>query len=54
MENSPEFVSYKKLVVFGAKGVGKTTLTKSIERGTFSEDINPSDYRKFIYYNIII
>ena len=54
MENLPEFVSYKKLVVFGAVGVGKTTLTKSIEKGTFSEEITPSENRKFIYYNIII
>ena len=54
MENMPEFVSYKKLVVFGAVGVGKTTLTKSIEKGTFSEEITHSENRKFIYYNIII
>jgi len=43
MENSPEFISYKKLIVFGAEGVGKTTLTKSIEKGTFSEDITHSE-----------
>jgi GTPase SAR1 family protein len=54
MENLPEFVSYKKLVVFGAVGVGKTTLTKSIEKGTFSEEITHSENRKFLYYNIII
>ena len=54
MENMPEFVSYKKLVVFGAVGVGKTTLTKSIEKGTFSEEITHSENRKFLYYNIII
>ena len=54
MENSPEFISYKKLVVFGAVGVGKTTLTKSIEKGTFSEEITHSENRKFLYYNIII
>ena len=54
MENLPQYNSYKKLIVFGAIGVGKTTLTKSIEKGTFSEEITPSENRKFIYYNIII
>ena len=54
MENLPEFISYKKLVVFGVVGVGKTTLTKSIEKGTFSEEITHSENRKFLYYNIII
>ena len=37
MEEAPEFVSYKKVLVFGAEGTGKTTLTKFIEKGTFSE-----------------
>ncbi len=54
MENSPEFISYKKLIVFGAEGVGKTTLTKSIEKGTFSEDITHSENRKIIYFYIYI
>ncbi len=54
MENSPEFISYKKLVVFGAEGVGKTSLTKSIEKGNFSEDITHSESRKFMNYNINI
>ena len=53
MENSPEFVSYKKVVVFGAVGAGKTTLTKSIEKGVFQEESH-SDNRKFIYLNIYI
>jgi GTPase SAR1 family protein len=37
MENTSEFVSYKKLVIFGSEGSGKTTLTSSIEKGVFSE-----------------
>lgn len=37
MEKSPEYISYKKVLIFGAGGVGKTTLTKSIEIGAFSE-----------------
>ena len=38
MEGSPEFVSYKKVVVFGAVATGKTTLTKSIEKGVFTNE----------------
>ena len=37
MENTSEFVSYKKLVIFGSEGSGKTTLISSIEKGVFSE-----------------
>ena len=38
MESSPEFVSYKKVLVFGSNGTGKTTLTKYIEKGSFSNE----------------
>ena len=38
MEDTQEFVSYKKVLVFGAEGTGKTTLAKYIEKGSFSEE----------------
>ena len=38
MDNAPQFVSYKKLLIFGTEGVGKTTLTKSIEKGAFTNE----------------
>ena len=38
MENAPEFVSYKKLLIFGAEGSGKSSLTKSLETGTFTNE----------------
>lgn len=37
MDKNSEFVSYKKLVIFGSEGSGKSTLTASIEKGVFSE-----------------
>ena len=49
MESSPEFVSYKKVLVFGAEGTGKTTLAKYIEKGSFSEETHSekSKYNTF-------
>ena len=38
MENTPEFVSYKKLIIFGAEGSGKTSLTKTFEKGNFTNE----------------
>lgn len=38
MESTPEFVSYKKVLLFGKEGVGKTSLIKRIEKNTFSKD----------------
>jgi GTPase SAR1 family protein len=50
MEDLPKFVSYKKVVIFGAAGTGKTTLAKYIEEGSFSNE-SPSEKGK--KYNII-
>ena len=47
MENSLEFVSYKKVIIFGAESVGKTTLTKSIEKGVFTNESH-SEQGKYI------
>ncbi len=48
MEGSTEFVSYKKVLVFGAAGTGKSTLTKSIEKGVFTEESH-TENGKLIY-----
>ena len=49
MEDTPEFVSYKKVLVLGAEGTGKTTLAKYIEKGSFSEETHSekSKYNTF-------
>lgn len=43
MENGIEFVSYKKVLVFGISGSGKSTLTSSIQKGSFDAQITPSE-----------
>ena len=32
--HAPEYVSYKKMCVFGTKGTGKTSLIRSLEKGS--------------------
>jgi len=40
MEGTPEFVSYKKLMIFGSEGTGKSSLVKRIERGSFTNEVH--------------
>lgn len=53
MENNAKFVIFKKLLIFGAKGVGKTSLTSVIENNKFEEkeeDDEDEDYRgKYLF-----
>ena len=44
----PEFISYKKVVIFGDKGTGKSSLTKRIEKDGFTEE-SPTENRKYIF-----
>ena len=39
MESSQHYISYKKVLIFGAQGTGKTTLVKRFDKGEFSEKI---------------
>ena len=52
MEKTPEFISYKKVLVFGASGTGKTTLSKYIEKGEFSDESHTEGGKKikFIFF----
>jgi GTPase SAR1 family protein len=36
-EKDNEFISFKKVIIFGTEGSGKSTLTNSLETGKFSE-----------------
>ena len=42
VEDEIEYASFKKVLIFGNEGSGKTSLVKRIERGYFSEE-SPSD-----------
>ena len=33
-----EYVSFKKVIIFGVEGSGKSTLSKMIETGKFSDE----------------
>ena len=47
-----DYFSYKKVIIFGAEGSGKSTLSKSLETGKFSEQ-NHTESSKYIYLLII-
>ena len=50
MNSDMEFISYKKLVIFGAKGSGKTSFIKSIQHQEFEENsISEDGKNKNIY-----
>lgn len=46
MDKGQVFLSYKKLLVFGADGSGKSSLTKSLERGAFTEESDSENGKK--------
>ena len=50
MEATPEFASFKKVIIFGSKGSGKTSLSKRIDRGSFSNETS-SDNGKIKLFN---
>lgn len=51
-DNEVEFISYKKVIIFGAKDSGKSTLSKTLETGKFSEQ-SPTENSKYISFFII-
>lgn len=54
MDKPHEFLSYKKVIIFGAPKSGKTSLTKTIEGLPFSEDCEPDKGNAlFILYFIL-
>ena len=50
MEGQEEnvFASFKKVIIFGVEGSGKSTLSKSLETGKFSEQSHTNE-GKYIF-----
>ena len=54
MEKIEEFLSFKKLLLFGSHSSGKTSLTKSIEKGVSTEESQTTDSKKLTKFKLII
>ncbi len=50
MESPIKYASYKKLLIFGTESSGKTSLTKRLERGTFTEEFPSENGNIFFNY----
>lgn len=53
MESTPEFASFKKVIIFGSKDSGKTSLSKRIERGEFPKELTADNNGKIFYLTFI-
>ena len=43
MENDLKFYSFKKIVIFGLKGVGKATLINMMQKDVFENKVSSDD-----------
>ena len=41
-KEKPKFISYKKVLLFGAESTGKSSFTLRLKEGKFQEDIEPT------------
>jgi type IV secretory pathway VirB4 component len=48
MDECEEFISFKKLIIFGSKGSGKTTLIKLLEDNVYTFE-EMTENSKFIF-----
>ena len=54
MEGTAEFASFKKVIIFGSEGSGKTSLVKRIETGSFTNESHTETGKlKYIYISTI-
>ena len=49
MDEKIEFASFKKVLIFGTGGSGKTSLVQRLKNGSFSEE-SPSDRGNIFNY----
>lgn len=45
----PEFISYKKLVIFGTANTGKSTLVSKMEGNAFSDEYIQTEQRNIFH-----
>lgn len=49
-QNTPKFISYKKLAIFGSVGSGKSSLIEKLETGAFPDsEIETKDSNDTLY-----
>ena len=53
-KNKPDFVSYKKLVIFGTKKTGKTTIISKMEGKSFSDEYIETEQSNIFFLNLFI
>ena len=53
-KNKPDFVSYKKLVIFGTKKTGKTTMVSKMEGKPFSDEYIETEQSNIFFLNLFI
>ena len=53
METSSDYVSYKKVLVFGSEGTGKTSFTKRLEQDLFENESHTQDGKIKLIINIL-
>ena len=53
METSSDYVSYKKVLVFGSEGTGKTSFTKRLEQDLFEDESHTQDGKIKLIINIL-
>jgi GTPase SAR1 family protein len=53
METSSDYVSYKKVLVFGSEGTGKTSFTKRLEQDLFEDESHTKEGKIKLIINIL-
>ena len=53
METSSDYVSYKKVLVFGSEGTGKTSFTKRLEQDLFEDESHTNEGKIKLIINIL-
>ncbi len=46
MKTSQKYISYKKVLLFGTKGTGKSSLIHRLEKDEFPKSISPTEEGK--------